>query len=58
MSQPLSKTVVKLGRDTRSEIEHVLADPSSVTKVNVEAIVESRLTKCTSTVESKIVKPV
>lgn len=56
--QPPSKTVVMSSPDTRSEMEHALADAGFMTNADVEAIVEIRLTKWTSTPQSQIVEAV
>lgn len=57
-SQLPSKPVVKPISDTRSEIERSSADLSVVVKTNVEATVQSRLTKWTSTLELEVFEAV
>lgn len=49
-----SNTVVRSSSNTKSKIEHVLANLDVLTKVYVEAIHESCLTKWTSTLQSQI----
>lgn len=51
-ARPSSKTFIKLSPYTKGEIAYVLDDLSVMTKAYVEAIVESRLTKWTSTLQS------
>lgn len=55
-SQPPMKTVVKSSPDPKSGIEHVLADLGVMMNAKIEAKVESRPTKETSTLQSQIVK--
>lgn len=54
--QAPSRTVVKSSPYMRREIEHKLCNLGFVTKADVMAIVQSRLSKWTSTVQSQIVK--
>lgn len=53
-----SKPAVKLPPDTRSKMEHVIADLTVVRKADVVAIVESCLNMWTSTLQSHVVKAV
>lgn len=56
--KPPSKFVVKPSTDTRSEIERILTDLDVVTKTEVKPIVETCLTKGTSTLQLQIIKTV
>lgn len=56
--QLLWKIVAQSSLDTRREIKHILTDLGVMTRTDVEAIVESRLTKWKSTLQSKIIKSV
>lgn len=56
--QPPSNSVIKPPLDMRRELKRALAHLSIMTKTDVEAIVQNRLTKCTNNLESLIFKSV
>lgn len=53
-----SKSVVKSLPDTKSKMDHGLADLCVMTKPQVEAIAEYKFIKCTSALQSQILKAV
>lgn len=52
--QPPLKTIVKSSPDMKGKIKHVFADLDFLTKSTANAMLESRLTKWTFTLELKI----
>lgn len=56
--QPPLKSAVKQPSDTRRKIERALADFGVVSRTDVEAIVENRLTKWTNGLQLQVVKSI
>lgn len=54
--QPHSKTMVNSSLDTKGGMEPVLAYIREITKTDFRVIVETRLTRCTSALQSQIMK--